>query len=78
MEKWGLFVTKDELDETMELIKQIGLEVFEVRKLTFVEKLTYVGNDLRLFLNSPHVIMFNATKEAYNNFIKCHNFTSVF
>lgn len=78
MEMWGLFVTKNELNNTIRLVKREGLDVFEVRKLTFIEKLTYIGNDVRLFFGSPYVVMFNATKEEYENFIHKHNFIGIF
>lgn len=78
MEKWGLFVTKEELDESVRLIEQAGFDIFEVRPLTFMEMLTYIGNDIRQCSKALHVIMFNATKEAYENFINNHECTRVF
>lgn len=60
LEKWGIFVTKDELGNILEVVKNKGLDVFEVRALTFAEKLTYV-KDVTTFVNEPHIIMFRAT-----------------
>ena len=77
MKQWGIFTTKKELNKIKRKIEKNGLEIFEVRELTFIEKLTYV-NDPLLFVNEPHVIMFNATDEEYNTIIKKLKLTPVF
>lgn len=69
LEKWGIFTTKGELNKMLKAVNDKGLDVFEVRALTFVEKLTYV-KDAITFVNEPHIIMFKATDEEYNSLIE--------
>lgn len=77
--RWGIFVMKDELDKMVERIKnEKGIEVFEVRPLTFIEKMVYIKNNPKLFVNEPHVIMFNATKLRYKIFIIKNRLKTVF
>lgn len=77
--RWGIFVMKDELDKMMERINnEKGLEIFEVRPLTFVEKMVYLKSNTTLFINEPHVIMFNATKLRYKTFIIKNRLKTVF
>ena len=61
---WGLFVTEDEVDEFRAKVEQKGYEVFEVRKLTFWEKLQYC-KDAVLPGYEMWVIMFKATRLQY-------------
>jgi N-dimethylarginine dimethylaminohydrolase len=77
LEKWGIFASEEEVDKMVELVKERNLEVFEVRKLTFIEKLTYI-KDSSLFLCDPYIIMFNATKREYKSLIKSVDLTPVF
>lgn len=77
MEKWGIFVNKNEVDYTIEAIKERGLEVFEVRELNFMEKLTYV-KDPALFVGEPWIVMFNATKREYKKLCRKLKLTVVF
>lgn len=77
MEKWGIFVTKKELSKMQRRVKRAKLDVFEVRALTFEEKMTYLGRDLRLLCGEPHVIMFNATEDEYRKFIHRYRLRTV-
>ena len=77
MKQWGIFTTKKELNKIKRKIEKKGLEIFEVRELTYAEKLTYIKDPL-LFINDPHIIMFNATDEEYNSLITKMKLTIVF
>jgi len=77
MKQWGIFATSKEVNKMKRKVEKNGLEIFEVRELTFVEKLTYI-NDLTMFVNDPHVIMFYATEEEYNSLIRKLKLTPVF
>ena len=78
MKQWGIFTTKDALNDTIKIIVNKGLEIFEVRKLTFIEKLTYLSsNDIELFMNEPYIVMFYATKYEYNELVKWYDFSKV-
>lgn len=70
MEEWGIFTTEKELERMLRRVKLAGFEVFEVRPLSMIEKLTYVVDDARLYINNPHIIMFRTTEEKYNRFIR--------
>ena len=78
MERWGIFTTKGELDDMIERVNKAGFEIFEVRPLTFTEKMVYVQNDARLFVNEPQIIMFNTTKSKYKRFIRRNKLRGVF
>lgn len=77
MEKWGVFVTKNEVEETVEAIKERGLDVFEVRELTHLEKLQYCKDPV-LFTHEPWIVMFNATKWQYRRACRKLGLTVVF
>lgn len=77
MRQWGIFVMKKELDKIMKVMDKRKIEVFEVRELNYMEKLTYV-KDAILFVNEPHVIMFNATEREYKSLCKKLHLTPVF
>ena len=77
MKQWGIFATKKELNKIQKSVEKAGIEIFEVRELTYVEKLMYI-NDVRLLINEPHIIMFNATEQEYNKLIKKLKLSPVF
>lgn len=77
MKQWGIFATKKELNKIKRKVEKNGLEIFEVRELTFAEKLTYVKDPI-MFINDPHIIMFNATEEEYNSLLRKMKLTPVF
>lgn len=65
MEKsWGIFAIEEEVERVKDIIEKEGLEIFEVRKLTFWERLTYCKDPI-LFWNNPWVIMFKASRLQY-------------
>lgn len=73
---WGIFCKQDEVEVLSERLENADLDIFEVRPLTFVEKLTYV-KDPGLLINEPYVIMFHATTLQYRTFIFRNNLTRV-
>lgn len=77
MKQWGIFATSKEVNKMKRKVEKNGLEIFEVRELTFMEKLVHI-NDPILFVNDPHVIMFYATEEEYNSLIRKLKLTPVF
>ena len=77
MKQWGIFTTKKELHKIQKSVEKAGLEIFEVRELNFIEKLMYI-NDARLLTNEPHIVMFNATEDEYNELIKKLKLNPVF
>lgn len=70
MKKWGIFTTEKELKKMLRRVELAGFEVFEVRPLSIIEKLTYVVDDAHLYINNPHIIMFRTTEKKYNRFIR--------
>lgn len=78
MEEWGIFTTKKELNKMLRRVKRAGFEIFEVRELSLVEKITYLANDPRLYINEPHIIMFRATEEEYHRFIRRRRLSIIF
>ena len=77
MEKsWGIFTTEKEVERVKGIIEKEGLEIFEVRKLTFWEKLTYC-KDQFLFSNDPWIIMFKASRLKYKTLIIKNKLKSV-
>ena len=64
IKQWGIFVMEKEVEQIKEIVENKGYEVFEVRKLTYWEKLTYCKDPL-LFANDPWIIMFRATRLQY-------------
>lgn len=78
MKDWGIFTTKKELNRMLRRVERAGFEVFEVRPLSLIEKVTYVANDVDLYLGDPHIIMFRTTEEKYNRFIRIYNLTRMF
>ena len=62
---WGIFVMEHEVEQTKEVIEQKGYEVFEVRKLTYWEKILYCKDSI-LVANEPWIIMFKSTSLQYN------------
>ena len=77
MKQWGIFTTKKQLNKTKRVVEKKGLDIFEVRELTYLEKLTYVKDPI-LFVNEPHIIMFNATEDEYKTVCKKLKLTPVF
>ena len=77
MKQWGIFATKKELNKVQKAVEKRGLEIFEVRELTFIEKLTYIKDPI-LLVNDPHVIMFNATENEYKTVCKKLKLNPVF
>jgi hypothetical protein len=78
MEDWGLFASKNELPTMVLRVLAEDFDIFEIRKLTFAEKWTYVRDDIRLFFGDPHVIMFRASEADYRNFVQKYNLISTF
>lgn len=64
MKKWGIFCMEKEVEQIKEQVEKKGLEIFEVRKLTFWEKLQYC-KDPALYANEPWIVMFKASKLQY-------------
>lgn len=60
---WGIFVMEKERDRIKEEVEK-KYEVFEVRELTFWEKLQYCKDPV-LYANDPWIIMFRATRLQY-------------
>jgi hypothetical protein len=75
MEQWGIFTTEKEVEDTVQLIKDAELDVFEVRKLTFLEKLNYCKGNITADI---WIVMFYATKEEYDLLLEQNDLTSVF
>lgn len=61
---WGIFVMENEVERMKEIVEK-KYEVFEVRKLTFWEKLSYCKDPV-LYANEPWIIMFRSTRLQYN------------
>lgn len=78
MKQWGIFVTKKQLNRVLRRIRRAKLDVFEVRELTFGERMMYLRDDLSLYLGEPHIIMFNATEGEYDKFICKYSLQKVF
>ena len=77
MEQWGIFTTKKELEQYVQFIENKGIEIFEVRELTYIEKLMYITDPI-MFIRKPHIIMFNATEEEYKSLLKELDLNPVF
>ena len=77
MKQWGIFTTKSELNKIKRKVEKNGLEIFEVRELSYVEKLTYIKDPL-LFVNEPYIIMFNATEDEYKSLLRKLKLSTVF
>ena len=78
MKQWGVFVTKAELNNMIKKIQKFGYNIFEVRELTMMEKLTYINDDIVLATGHPHIIMFEATDRGYQRLLRKLNLVSVF
>lgn len=61
---WGIFCMEKEVELVKDQVDKKGLEIFEVRKLNFWEKLQYC-KDPMLFANEPWIIMFRASTFQY-------------
>ncbi len=72
---WGIFVMGNEVEQMKEIVEN-KYEVFEVRKLTFTEKLTYC-KDPALFASEPWIIMFRSTRLQYLMLIRKLKLTPV-
>ena len=73
---WGLFCNKDEVETMSAKLEKSGLDIFEVRPLTMIEKFTYVKDPI-LFANEPHIVMFHATTLQYRLFMFRNRLTRV-
>lgn len=78
MEEWGIFTTEKELDKMLRRVTHAGFEVFEVRALSLMEKITYLANDPHLYINNPHIIMFKATEKEYKRFVRRRRLSIIF
>ena len=72
---WGIFVMGNEVERMKETVEK-KYEVFEVRKLTFAEKLTYCKDPV-LFASDPWIIMFRSTRLQYIMLIRKLKLTPV-
>lgn len=73
---WGIFTLKNDVEWTVQQVKDAGLQVFEVRELTFLEKLTYCkGANMAVDM---WIVMFYATEEEYNKLVEESDLTKVF
>ena len=77
MKQWGVFTTKNEVEHVVEVAKKQGLDIFEVRALTFIEKLQYC-KDPALFVNEPWIVMFNGSEREYRELCEKLDLTVVF
>ena len=77
MKQWGIFCTKNEVNEIVSIVEKNGLDVFEVRPLTYVEALAYVKYPY-ICVNELCVVMFHATKWQYNWLIFRNKLTKIF
>ena len=74
MKKWALFTLKDEIEQTKETVKAAGLEPFEVREVSLIEKLAY-----GILVSAPlWIVMFEATEDEYNALVQKNELTKVF
>jgi hypothetical protein len=74
MKKWALFTLEDEIEQTKETVKAAGLEPFEVREVSLIEKLAY-----GIPVSAPlWIVMFEATEDEYNALIQKNELTKVF
>lgn len=74
---WGIFCTANEVVNMKEALEKKGMDIFEVRPLTTVEKITYKINPY-LLINEPHIVMFHATTLQYKWFLLKNRLTKVF
>lgn len=74
MSKWCMFTVKKELEKTKNMIESKGLEIFEVRKLTALEKLKYGFR-----INAPiWIVMFYGSEAGYKSLFDTNELTTVF
>ena len=73
---WGIFCNKNEVETMKAKLEKFGRDIFEVRPLTVVEKLTYVKDPV-LLANEPYIIMFHATTLQYRWFLFKNRLTKV-
>lgn len=64
MKKWGIFCTREELENTKGKLVELGANIFEVRELSYWEKSIYL-KDSSLYYNEPHIIMFYSSTLRY-------------
>ena len=74
MKKWALFTLEDEIEQTKETVKAAGLEPFEVREVSLIEKLDY-----GIPVSAPlWIVRFEATEDEYNALVQKNKLTKVF
>ena len=74
MKNWGLFTLEDEIEQTKETVKAAGLEPFEVREVSLIEKLVY-----GILVSAPlWIVRFEATEDEYNALVQKNELTKVF
>ncbi len=77
MEKWGIFALKSEVDEAKQLIESAGLEIFEVREVTMLEKIVYCPGMTDRTIDL-WIVMFYATKDEYVALLETNDLAKVF
>lgn len=73
---WGIFCSKNEVEIMKGKLEKSGRDIFEIRPLTYMERMTYVKDPI-LFSNEPHIIMFHATTLQYRWFTFINRLTRV-
>lgn len=74
MKQWGIFTLGNEVEQTVKLVKDAGLQIFEVRELTGLEKLLYCKGNTSVDM---WIVMFYATEEEYTKVINHNEMTRV-
>lgn len=75
--QWGVFCTKEQVDEIKNNLAKAKLDVFEVRQLTAWEKMSYLKMP-EWSIGEMWVVMFWATKWQYHRFIRRNKLNKVF
>lgn len=74
---WGVFCNRNEVETMSVKLKKAGLDIFEVRPLTMVERMTYLKYPTALLYSEPCIVMFHATTLQYRWFIFKNRLTRV-
>ena len=75
---WGIFCSEHEVETIKKRLEKRRLDIFEVRPLTLIEKITYVNHPNLYNCVEPYIVMFHATALEYKMFIFMNKLTKVF
>lgn len=78
MDNWGIFAARCDVARIIRYLRIRDIDVYEVRKLDLIEKLTYSHFDPIVFVSDPYIIKFTASEKTYHKVVKKLKLTCAF